>query len=96
MNIEEIFGDIHVMSGAGPLSITNLGFTYLNDIGMWNITVNWKHDTCRDKKITVNQLLDLFENHCGCYGNQTALFEEKRALMINLVKQQEPDVWIEL
>ena len=95
MKIEDIFGSIRVMSGAVPLSITELGFTYLNDIGMWNITVNWKHDNCIDKKITVKQLLELFESNCSCYWNQEDVFEEKRQQMIELVKQCNLDDWIE-
>lgn len=84
------------MCSSVPLSIVELGFTYLNDIGMWNITINWKHDNCHNKKITVKQLLDLFENHCSCYVNQKETFLEKQEIMIELVKQQNPNDVIDL
>ena len=39
MTVKEIFKKA-VIAGADPLSITELGFAYLNDIGTWNININ--------------------------------------------------------
>lgn len=95
MKVETIFAPRHVMADVVPLTIPELGFVYLNDIGTWNIKVNWKNSECHDKRITVAQLLDLFEHHARCYWNQEDVFEEERQKMIEMVKKQDPAEWID-
>lgn len=95
MKVESIFAPRRVMADVVPLTIPELGFVYLNDIGTWNIKVNWKNAECHEKRITIAQLLDLFEHHAQCYWNQKEVFEEERQKMIALVKQQDPQEWID-
>ena len=64
-----------------PLSITELGFAYLNDIGTWNININSQNTGCKNKTITVEQLLDIFEHHCTCFRTQNECFEDKREMI---------------
>lgn len=90
MTLKEIFPKA-IIAGADPLSISELGFAYLNDIGVWNININSQNTACKDKTVTVAQLLDIFEHHCTCFRNQQDHFEEERASMIQLLKQHEPD-----
>ena len=77
MTVKEIFKKA-VIAGADPLSITELGFAYLNDIGTWNININSQNTGCKNKTITVEQLLDIFEHHCTCFRTQNECFEDKR------------------
>ena len=85
MTVKEIFKKA-VIAGADPLSITELGFAYLNDIGTWNI---------KNKTITVEQLLDIFEHHCTCFRTQNECFEDKRKEMIQLLKEHDPQATID-
>lgn len=91
MNIQEIFGDKGYLAAAVPLSITELGFAYLNDIGLWNITINQKNVDCIDNKITIAQLLDIFEHHCTCYQNQCDVLENERQHMLEKIKAFDPE-----
>ena len=86
MKIQEIFGDKGYLAAAVPLSITELGFAYLNDIGLWNITINQKNVECINNKITIAQLQDIFEHHCSCYQNQRDVLEEERQRMLEKIK----------
>ncbi|MEF2783757.1 hypothetical protein WKT02_01495 [Erysipelotrichaceae bacterium HCN-30851] len=95
MTIKELFHKA-IISGADPLSITELGFAYLNDVGTWNININSQNTGCINKTITVGQLLDIFQNHCTCYKNQTDCFEEKREEMIHILQQHDPNTIINL
>lgn len=88
MKPSEIFGK-SIIAGADPLSINELGFAYLNDIGTWNININSKNTSCKNKTITVEQLLDIFEHHCTCFRNQTVKFESERKKMIDVLKNYE-------
>ncbi len=87
MKIQEIFKNTVTMNFSVPLAITELGFVYLNDNGMFNITINWKNSNCINKTITAQQLLDLFEQHSSCYETQQEYFEEKKLEMINEIKK---------
>ena len=87
MTVKEIFKKA-VIAGADPLSITELGFAYLNDIGTWNINI-------KNKTITVEQLLDIFEHHCTCFRTQNECFEDKRKEMIQLLKEHDPQATID-
>ena len=49
MTVKEIFKKA-VIAGADPLSITELGFAYLNDIGTWNININHRTPVARIKR----------------------------------------------
>ncbi len=95
MTMKEIFHKA-IISGADPLSIPDLGFAYLNDIGIWNININSQNTRCINKTITAGQLLDIFQNHSVCYKNQIDCFEEKKEEMIQILKQHDPDTVINL
>lgn len=86
MKVQELFGDKGYLAAAVPLSITDLGFAYLNDIGLWNITINQKNVDCIDNKITIAQLQDIFEHHCTCYQNQRDVLENERQKMLEKIK----------
>ena len=95
MTMKEIFHKA-IISGADPLSIPDLGFAYLNDIGTWNININSQNTRCINKTITAGQLLDIFKNHCTCYKNQMDCFEEKKEEMIQILQQLDSDTVINL
>ncbi len=95
MKIQEVFKNTTIMSFCVPLAITELGFVYLNDNGMFNITINWKNSNCINKTITAQQLLNLFENHAKCYKTQQEHFEEKKQEMIREIKAIPFDTIIE-
>lgn len=86
MKLQDVFKDTIVLGFAVPLAITPLGMVYLNDNGVWNITINWKNSNCINKTITAAQLLNLFEQHASCYPNQNMQFEEKKQQMIQKIK----------
>lgn len=94
MTVKEIFKKA-VIAGADPLSITELGFAYLNDIGTWNININSQNTGCKNKTITVEQLLDIFEHHCTCFRTQNECFEDKRKEMIQVLKEHDPQATID-
>ena len=95
MHINDVFKHTKVLGFCVPLAITELGFVYLNDNGMFNITINWKNSNCKNKTITVKQLLMLFQNHCSCFKNQVEVFEEKKQQMIDEIKVLDPSTIIE-
>ena len=70
-------------------------FAYLNDIGTWNININSQNTGCKNKTITVEQLLDIFEHHCTCFRTQNECFEDKRKEMIQLLKEHDPQATID-
>ena len=94
MPVKELFKKA-IIAGADPLSITELGFAYLNDIGTWNININSQNTNCINKTITVEQLLDIFEHHCTCFKTQKDCFEEKRNEMMQLLREQYPKTVID-
>ena len=48
MKLQNVFQDTIVLGFVVPLAITPLGLIYLNDHGVWNITINWKNSNyCR-------------------------------------------------
>ena len=81
MTVKEIFKKA-VIAGADPLSITELGFAYLNDIGTWNININSQNTGCKNKTIT-------------CFRTQNECFEDKRKEMIQLLKEHDPQATID-
>lgn len=91
MKIEDIFKEKGYLAQAVPLSIPELGFAYLNDIGLWNITINQKNVACIDNKITVGQLKDIFKHHCTCYQNQNDVIESKRNHMLEQLQNFDPN-----
>ena len=94
MTLKELFKKA-IIAGADPLSITELGLAYLNDIGTWNININSQNTNCINKTITVEQLLDIFEHHCTCFKTQKDCFEEKRNEMMQLLREQDPKTVID-
>ena len=86
MKLQNVFQDTIVLGFVVPLAITPLGLIYLNDHGVWNITINWKNSNCVNKTITAAQLLELFQQHASCYANQKEHFEEKRQQMMEKIK----------
>lgn len=96
MKIQEIFKTTITMNFSVPLAITELGFVYLNDNGMFNITINWKNSNCINKTITAQQLLDLFEHHSFCYKTQQEHFDEKKQAMIDEIKKIPFDTIVEI
>lgn len=96
MKMQDIFGTTGYLAGAVPLSIQELGFAYLNDIGLWNITINNKNVECIHGTIRVSQLLDIFEHHCSCFHNQNDVLEQEKQKMIEKIKAYDPNEIIEL
>ena len=90
MRIQEIFGEKGYLAYAVPLSIPELGFAYLNDIGLWNITINQKNVECINNTISIAQLQDIFEHHCFCYQNQNEVLEQEKQKMLDQIKTFEP------
>ena len=95
MKLQNVFQDTIVLGFVVPLAITPLGLIYLNDHGVWNITINWKNSNCVNKTITAAQLLELFQQHASCYANKKEHFEEKRQQMMEKIKMLDASTVIE-
>ena len=95
MHISTVFKHTKILGFCVPLAITELGFVYLNDNGMFNVTINWKNSECKNKTITMKQLKTLFQDHARCFKTQVDTFEEKRRQMIEELDQYDDEIIIE-
>lgn len=86
MNIKQIF-DFPSISGCVPIAIQELGYAYLNDTGIWNITINSTHKDCINNSITVNQLKDILKNHSRCFKTSKDRFEKELPKLIEILGQ---------
>lgn len=95
MNIRSIFQNKVIIADCVPIGIPELGFAYLNDNGMWNITINSKSTACHNKTITVGQLLEIFEKSSKCFSTMEERFQEELPMMIEEIKKFEMSDLIE-
>lgn len=95
MHINQVFKHTKILAFCVPLAITDLGFVYLNDNGMFNVTINWKNSNCKDKTITIKQLKSLFQQHASCFKTQVDVFESKRLEMLDQLAQYDDETIIE-
>lgn len=86
MTLKELFHQRPAMLGFVPLAISQPGYVYLNDSGMWNIMLNSTHVGCKDKTVTIQTILDIFEHNSSCYAGQQATFDAELPLFIDALK----------
>lgn len=93
MKLQEFWKDSDILVSIVPLAIDACGFAYLNDICLWNITINDKHRSMKDHRIEVKTLRSLIE-HARCASNQCdALPTQQARLLKRLEKLADNDIF---
>ena len=87
MNIKEIFPDRVLIADCVPIGIPDLGFVYMNDIGVWNITINSKSSACNNKTITIAQLLELFQHASSGFAGAQKQFEQELPVLVSEIQK---------
>ncbi len=87
MLIKEILSFENILIYIVPLAIPNLGIPYLNDIGLWTITINSKHEDYHDNEITNSQLQNLFMEYGYAHDKTKDEFTTRRNKIIDVLRQ---------
>lgn len=90
MNIHEVFKEYVMIADCVPIGIPELGFLYLNDNGMWNLTINSKSSACHHKTVTAEQLLDICRRYSKYFPTQEEKFHKELPEFLALVKALDP------
>lgn len=88
MKLNELLNIKACICSAVPLAIANTGFAYLNDYGMWNVTLNSTHADVEAAYTTVKQVLDLFKNYSRCKNN-IIQYEHDLPIFIKLLESMD-------
>lgn len=87
MLIKEVLSFENILIYVVPLAIPNLGIPYLNDIGLWTITINSKHEDYHENEITNVQLQKLFIEYGYAHDKTQAQFETRRNKILEVLRQ---------
>lgn len=87
MVIKEILKEENVLAFIVPLSIKEIGIAYLNDIGLWSITINSTHKDINKDSLTNKQLQTIFKNHAHAHISQTTEFETRRQQVLAILSK---------
>lgn len=92
MKIQDILKGYDIMIDCVPLSITEPGYAYLNacDTGIWVITFNYKHLDVERDFVTIQQIIDVFENNSSYYKTSKKKYEKELPEILSILKKQDP------
>ena len=91
MVIKEILKQEQVLAFIVPLSIKEMGIAYLNDIGLWSITINSTHPDINKDSLTNKQLQMIFTNNAHAHEKTIDQFEARKAKIIAILSKYSDD-----
>lgn len=89
MKLQDIWNRSDILISIVPLAIDDYGFIYLNDIGIWNVTINEKHRHMHNHQITIQQLQHLVLSSRCDISQQTNFKQAQNQLLKSISSYQD-------